>query len=73
MKPKVQFDFWGLLFYLWFPVFGACIGAAAGLAFGLYVNSFKEESTEEPRQQPPSLTDPITPEEIENRRPTANP
>ena len=71
MKPKVRFDFWGLVYYLRFPIFGGFLGAAVGLLFGFYVNSSKK--TEEPRQKPPSLTDPITPEEIENRRPTANP
>jgi hypothetical protein len=71
MKPKVQFDFWGLVTYLWFPILSGFIGAILGTSIGLCVNSFKK--TDEPRQQPPSLTDPITPEEIENRRPTANP
>jgi len=68
MKPKVQFDFWGLLFYLWFPIFGGIFVLPS-----YYLG--KMHGVEEARQnmRPPSLTDPITPEEIENRRPTANP
>lgn len=70
MKPKVQFDFWGLVTYL----VPTLLGFAAGLILStpFYWLGWKH-GVEEARQQPPSLTDPITPEEIENRRPTANP
>jgi hypothetical protein len=70
MKPKVQFDFWGLLSFL-LPVIG---GAMMGLILSIpsyYLGKYQGRI--EARQQPPSLTGPITPEEIENRRPTANP
>jgi hypothetical protein len=70
MKPKVQFDFWGLFIFLWFPAAGFMLGCL--IAFPIYYLG-KKHGVEEAQQQPPSLTDPITPEEIENRRPTANP
>jgi len=68
MKPKVQFDFWGLVCYLWFPILGGFF-----ILPSYYLGKMHGVREAQRNMRPPSLTAPITPEEIENRRPTANP